>query len=533
MRALWRTTVCALLVVAFSIPVLAQQQGVRMNWQTFAQDPARVQSFRNAVAVMKSRNDADPTSATYRTSWDYWASIHGYFGPGSVFGTVEQARQAYSQSGGDPLLLPLFNGIEDVTPPDAIAQQVWGQCQHGTPWFFAWHRLYLYYFEKVLQAAANDPNLFLPYWDYTDPANLAMPDTYTAATYVDGQGHVELNALNEPRRTPGWNTPGGNLLDEAATDIDDALKKKAFFDSRNPPSTGFQSSIEGNVHGYVHCTVVPCPGPNMGAVGYSANDPIFWSHHANIDRMWDCWTSLGNANPTNPQYLAKTFSFVDTEGNLVTNKVSDLFDGTIQFDYTYQQASDCARTPAPDDTLPSPAASMSEGALDSARDRLEEPVVLGNVKNHAVNAEVTRQRVPLAGGALAPVRALAVSGHEAVDVETELVLRDIRFDAHPGSQFRVFLERRDDPAQRVRVGTLSFFRSTLAHAAHEGHEETIDRSFDVTDELRQLAVTADDLQEVHVVFEATTGIAGSTEAPFDADANMVVGEIELRVKSEE
>jgi hypothetical protein len=522
-----RTTVLAILVAATAIPMGAQQKGVRMNWQTFAQDPARVQSLRNAVAVMKSRNDADPKSALYRTSWEYWGAMHGYFGPGSVFGTVEEAKVEYTQGGGDPVLLPLFNGIENLTPPDAIAQQVWGQCQHGTPWFFAWHRLYLYYFERVLQKAANDPNLFLPYWDYTNPANLAMPAAYPPANYVDAQGHLEANALNEPRRTPGWNTPGGNLLDATATNIDDPLKDRTFFDT--PTATGFQSDIEGNVHGYVHCTIVPCPGPDMGAVGYSANDPIFWAHHANIDRMWDCWTSLGNQNPQNPQYLNRKFSFVDADGNLVTNAVADLFNGTIKFDYVYQQASNCARGPAapPRDVAAPP---MSPAAVESARAKLAAPAVLANVKNLAINAEVTRMRLPLAGGAMEPVRSLALRGSDALEVETELVLRNIRFDAHPGSQFNVILERRNDPASRVRVGTLSFFRSAKAH---EGHSEEINRTFDVTDELRQLAVSAANLTEVNVVFEATTGLAGATEAPFDADGKLTVGEIELRVKAME
>lgn len=523
-----RTIVFALLVAAVSIPVGAQQQGVRMNWQTFAQDPARVQSLRNAVAVMKSRNNAPPTSAEYRTSWEYWGAMHGYFGTTSVFGTVEEAITQYTQGGGDPVLLPLFNGIKDMAPPDATAQKVWGQCQHGTPWFFAWHRLYLYYFEKVLQKAANDPNLFLPYWDYTDPANLAMPAAYVSPTYVDGQGHIEANALNEPRRTPGWNPPGGNLLDATSTNINDPLKDKQFFDTAT--TTGFQSDIEGNVHGYVHCTVVPCPGPDMGAVGYSANDPVFWAHHANIDRMWDCWTSLGNPNPQNPQYLSKTFSFVDADGNLVTNAVADLFNGTIKFNYTYQQASNCARaTPQPEGPQPPPVA-MSEAALEAVRTKLASPAVLASVKNHAINAEVTRKRLTLAGGSLESVRSVAVRGAEALEVETELVLRNIKFDAHPGSQFNVILERRDDPTKRARVGTLSFFTSTKAH---EGHSGDINRTFDVTDELRQLAVSAAELKDVNVVFEATNGLTGSTEASFDADAKLTVGEIELRVKAME
>jgi len=156
--------------------------------------------------------------------------------------------------------------------------------------------------------------------------------------------------------------------------------------------------------------------------------------------------------------------------------------------------------------------------------------VLANVKNHAINAEVTRKRLTLAGGALESIRALAVRGNEAVPVETELVLRNIKFDAHPGSQFNVILERRDDPSKRARVGVLSFFMSTKAH---EGHTGAIERTFDVTDELRQLAVSGGDLKDVNVVFEATTGVAGAREASFDADAKLTVGEIELRVKAQE
>jgi hypothetical protein len=355
-----------------------------------------------------------------------------------------------------------------------------------------------------------------------------MPSAYTSATYFDAQGHLEANALNEPRRTPGWNTPGGNLLDATSTNINDPLKDKTFFDTAT--ATGFQSDIEGNVHGYVHCTVVPCPGPDMGAVGYSANDPIFWAHHANIDRMWDCWTSLGNPNPQTQQFLSKKFSFVDADGNLVTNAVADLFNGTIKFGYVYQQASNCARSvPVPEAVSPA-ATPMSATALESARTKLAAPAVLANVKNQVINAEVTRKRLALAGGSLESVRSVALRGNEALEVETELVLRNIQFDAHPGAQFNVILERRDDPTKRARVGTLSFFMATKAH---EGHSGEINRTFDVTDELRQIAVSTADIKEVNVVFEATTGLAGATESSFDSDAKLTVGEIELRVKAME
>jgi len=513
--------------------VLAQQPA-RMNWQTFAQDPARVQSLRNAVAVMKSRDTADPTSALYRTSWQYWGAMHGYFGSTSVFGTIEKAIAKFKASGGDQSLLPYFSGITNMTPPDAIASQVWGHCQHRTNWFFAWHRLYLYYFEQVLQSAANDPTLRLPYWDYTNTSNLAMPAAYTSPTYVNAKGETVPNPLYEERRYPGWNTPTSNSLDPADTDIDDPLKDKTFFDV-SVAGDGFQGGIEFNVHANVHCSVMDCPVPDMGAVGYSSNDPVFWAHHANIDRMWDCWNNLGNPNPTDSDYLQKKFSYIDPSGNLVTNAVADLYNGTIKLGYVYQQTSDCGRgTTATLAAAPAPQA-MSEETLKTARKTLAKPVILGNAKSLVIDAAVTRKRLPIAGGtALATPRGLAFHANDALPVRTDLVLRGIRFDAHPGTKFNVFLERRDDPSRRARVGTLSFFDSTGSGEGNEGHggAASLDRSFDVTDELRQIAGTQAELKEVDVVFEAAAGRLGTTtKLKFSPKSKLTVGEIELRVSA--
>jgi len=89
----------------------------------------------------------------------------------------------------------------DNSPPDQIAADIWANCQHGTPWFFAWHRMYLLYFEKQLQAAAGDPTLRLPYWDYaTDPT---LPAAYRDATYVNEGGTTVPNPLRVEARQPG------------------------------------------------------------------------------------------------------------------------------------------------------------------------------------------------------------------------------------------------------------------------------------------------------------------------------------------
>jgi tyrosinase len=46
----------------------------------------------------------------------------------------------------------------------------------------------------------------------------------------------------------------------------------------------FQSQLE-DIHNGVHVWV----GGTMGSIGTSAYDPIFWAHHAMIDRIWRLW----------------------------------------------------------------------------------------------------------------------------------------------------------------------------------------------------------------------------------------------------
>ena len=122
-------------------------------------------------------------------------------------------------------------------------------------------------------------------------------------------------------------------------------------------------------------------------------------------------------------------------------------------------------------------------------------------KNVVISGEITRTRVSVPRAA-----------------KTELALCKIRFENHPGTQFHVVLERRDDRTKRVRVGTLNFYMQTKA---------PVTRTFDVTDELRELAARGD----VDVVLEATSGRSGTnSRATVDPDMKLTIGEIALRAK---
>jgi tyrosinase-like protein len=70
-------------------------------------------------------------------------------------------------------------------------QPLGANVEHSNDQFLTWHRMYLWYFERVLQAAAGDPSLRLPFWDYAnDPT---PPATYRDPTYVNEAGKTVPN----------------------------------------------------------------------------------------------------------------------------------------------------------------------------------------------------------------------------------------------------------------------------------------------------------------------------------------------------
>src|SRR3954469_14874898 len=191
--------------------------GLRMKFQDFVKDPKRLDALNKAIATMKSRSTAVNTSADYRRSWEYWSAMHGFYGPKAKAGLVQNAINAAPAA-----KKVFFNGIKDLTypaTPAGLAAQVWDKCQHGTPEFLTWHRMFLFYFEKTLQASAGDNSLHLPYWDYTDPVQVQLPAQFAQPTLPGGKP----NPLYDVRRRSQT-----VKLDPNATNIDNLLKKTTY-----------------------------------------------------------------------------------------------------------------------------------------------------------------------------------------------------------------------------------------------------------------------------------------------------------------
>jgi hypothetical protein len=512
----WALGTILLVLPLVSHSAYAQTSGysalqVRMKWQDFVNGPdgaKRLASLEKAVAKMRSLDNSPSDSADFRRSWKYWANIHGYLGPNSKFKTVEFQKNRLISLGLSQFLSYLLGtadkpGFQDQTPPDAIANTVWATCQHSPQGqqlnFFGWHRMYLYYFERVLRWAANDPALTLPYWDYTDPAQTALPDAFQDPN----------SPLYEWRRSEALNE-GLATLNPQITDIDGPLTTDTDF-------LQYEGDIEGGVHGNVHCSVgQTCPIPVMGLVGVAANDPIFYNHHANIDRMWSCW-QYSHPDEKPGDWQNQEFSLVDENGALVTRPVKDFLDTKV-LGYMYDNDSNCTRTPKV-------AVAQAGGPGQAASAQSTQPVRL-NPTTTSVSVTIQEPKLrQLAAGAPA---------------QTTLVLRDVSSQSDPGALLGVFVARKDKPNIREHVGTINWFGvfDPMEGMQHDGRVARTFR-FDVSKALQTLGVS--DARELTVTFDATSGLVASAKkaastkslaAPpavqFRAGAELTVGAIEIQ-----
>jgi tyrosinase len=149
---------------------------------------------------------------------------------------------------------------------------------HHTLRFLPWHRVFLLKLEQALRAL--HPDVTLPYWDWTQASEQAIPAWLAGVTPTVV---TPTRTINVTRAS----NPSGDLA-LIASNTPNALAQTTF--------NNFTATLEG-VHDGVHVWV----GGTMGFISTAPADPIFWMHHANIDRLWWQWQNKpGNAGKNPP-----------------------------------------------------------------------------------------------------------------------------------------------------------------------------------------------------------------------------------------
>jgi tyrosinase len=226
-------------------------------------------------------------------------------------------------------------------------------CPHTNWWLPPWHRAYLGWVEQTIRELSGDTQFALPYWDWTktprvpaamftdvlNPRNpafiasfndfmtqfdapvTALWNTFSTAQMVT----LRRRMLPSGRQLNGpddlWSEIGPDFPDRAnargltaanpnldsqtqmavsIATIRAALQESVFAGTVNDTSgAGFASAeaanhgdssgegiLETGPHDLVHNAV----GGFMGNIMVSPMDPLFFLHHANLDRLWDVWT---------------------------------------------------------------------------------------------------------------------------------------------------------------------------------------------------------------------------------------------------
>jgi Common central domain of tyrosinase/Polyphenol oxidase middle domain len=218
--------------------------------------------------------------------------------------------------------------------PITLVQPTWGTCQHGNCFFLAWHRMYLYYFERILRKYMIGPSSTkpaLPYWNYTANGNVPS-DFYTPAS-------ITTNPLYDAKRNPTMNAYGGSIPISITTDITTAMANANFYAFQNA-LLGPHASLHGAIGtAWFDVTLGSFQTGDMNNTAIASNDPLFFLHHANVDKIWEKWLAMGNTNPNkkcDAAWWKMKFTFYDENKNPVTISGSQIVAlGTDCLGYKY------------------------------------------------------------------------------------------------------------------------------------------------------------------------------------------------------
>jgi tyrosinase len=238
----------------------------------------------------------------------------------------------------------------------------------------------------------------------------------------------------------------------------------------------------------------------MGDPDTAARDPIFWLHHANVDRLWNRWLDDRNHHLPDPvadkDWYDQEFPFYDETGTRVVVNVSRVLElAAKESRYDEERKVFAGALPAAIEKAMEPKI-VSVGAV--------QPTLKLGTKPFSKTLTLTEDTKPKLMAALAP---------RAADTEPPAVLLRVEGIKPPKDvnlTYDVFLMKKgDQPSKRTYVGPISFFgRRGGAHG--HGGAEGFTQGFDVTGVVQKLrSANRGKLPEleVSVVPHSTAGLS--------------------------
>lgn len=213
---------------------------------------------------------------------------------------------------------------------------------HGCTGFLPWHRQFMRLFELDLQAVSGNTAIAIPYWDWARDHTLTdlrkspiwqndflgpegdPNDDWRVPTgpfsYKNGRWPLNVRTPKDEAPPEGWDGRlevdedlrrqfGHFFGDYAYLPTLDQVRKVLSLERFDLPPFGkfpegsesFRNELERVLHNHVHVWV----GWSMLPMT-SPNDPCFFLHHCNVDRIWAKWQDLHRGTTYAPVYSHPT-----------------------------------------------------------------------------------------------------------------------------------------------------------------------------------------------------------------------------------
>ena len=295
---------------------------------------------------------------------------------------------------------PYCSSLLSPYAPEYSSQLIFAHVESS---FFPWHRYFIMQFESELRRIGQQigiSDFTLPYWDWTPTSTcqlfthnlLGTPETdenlvnVSGTLFDDGKwpvvcdriyrlattGH-EVSDYFDPEKCAQVTTVCDVLGDRMANrhlqrgawrdfnrghnKPDYKLTAMALTPDQYDGTFGFQNRIEVfvsqcageavkcmyykrgvvNMHGLVHAYL----GGHMSVGGPAANDPIFFLHHSNVDRIFERWLQKYNGTPPSYQPISGSQPGNNLNDYIVPmfplKRVADFYKESKELGYIYDE----------------------------------------------------------------------------------------------------------------------------------------------------------------------------------------------------